>query len=328
MLSEDFAFRGFSAASWDALLTLMGQRTREQKTARLVVVEAPDRSAIAAFTTTGVIVDVAEYKGRDDLGQLCKHYGCVTGIVVREGTVERVSRHTAQQTATGADLFDQVLPLLHALREAELQGAIYRYPPPTLVPLPTAFMLRKALDLILPDQHSLVFGVWEQGQLWTGMVLRRRAGLIDLCAGPDAISDWVGPLGGDFHRDHRTITYAVGRSVAPVHIGLYAERKQLEALLRNAEPGAWLKAVALREIVFDPAPPYVGAALGADAARATAQRARALLGGIDLLAHLQPYASAARSRLGPLGSITRALGFNPLHHLAARLADQDADRDS
>ena len=328
MLSEDFTFRGYTAETWDAVLRLVGQRSTLHKQPSLIVIESAERHPLAAFTTRGEIVDVADYTGRDGLPALCDRLACHTAIVVQEGVIERVGRKTAAASARAHDLLDQVLPLLTALREAELKGEIFRYPPPVLLPLPTVGVLRRALDMFLPDEHALVICVWEGDALWTGVVLRRSAGLIDLCAGPDAITEWVGPLGGDYHRDHRTITHAITRAVAPVHLGLYAQRAQLEALLRNAAPGAWLKAFALREIVFDPAPPYVGAALGADAARATAKRIRSLLGGIDVLGQLQPYVSAARSQLGPMSSVTRMLGFNPLHQLAERLAEQDAQRQS
>lgn len=328
MLSEDFAFRGYTAETWGAILALLGQRAPGRTRPTLIVIESAERRPLAAFTSVGQIVDVAEYGGRDALPALCEQLRCRGAVVVQEGTIERVGRKTAAKTARGTDLLEQVLPVLAALREAELRGEIFRYPAPTLVPLPTVNVVRRAVDMVLPDGRALVLCVWQGHALWTGMVLRRSGGLIDLCAGPDAIAEWVGPLGGDYHRDHRAITHAVTRAVAPVHLGLYAQREQLQALLRNAEPGAWLKAFALREVVFDPAPPYVGAALGADAARVTARRIRALLGGIDLLGQLQPYASAARAQFGPMSSVTRMLGFNPLHHLAQRLTEQDDRTDS
>lgn len=321
MLSDDFEFRGFSASDFTRLLRLLGYRRDAPPKRKLIVVEEASGRAIAAFTNTGEIVDVREYSGHTSLPGLCSRHGCPRGVMIREGVMERVFDDAGARLPADGDLLEQILPIFVGLRDAVVRGEMFSYPSGTTFPLPTAAMVRRAIDHVLPDGRSLVIGVWHGKGLYTAVVLRRQRGKLDLCAGPQALSEWTGPLGGDFHRDHRTITRAVDRAVAPVHLGLFAERAQLEALLRTPEPGAWLRAFALREVVFDPAPAYVGAAMATDAALAVADRIRGVLGGFALLDQLQPLAGAMRDQFGTVSSLTRLLGFNPLEALAGRLQD-------
>jgi hypothetical protein len=166
--------------------------------------------------------------------------------------------------------------------------------------------------------------LWEESDLWTALVLRRRAGEIDLIAGPELVLDVVGPLGGDYRRDHRAVSRAIGAAVAPVQLGLYAQRRRFERLLRDAQPGAWAKAIALRDVIIDPSPAYVHVAVGADALRATARRTSQLFGGLDVASLLEPLARYARDQVMHVASVSGLLGFNPLQALARRLrSDQE-----
>lgn len=319
MFNENFQFHGFSASAWLHLLGLLGHQPEARSAPRLIVIEGEPGVAIAAFSTTGNVVDISEYTGAACLESLCQRHGCRGAIMLRDGLISDAVESASSQLGDNGDLLDLLLCLLTEMRTATLRGNLVQYPASRGLPTPTAAVVRRAVDHILPDNTCMVVGVWDRHSLWTGVVLRRRDGHLDLCAGPDAIAEWVGPLGGDFHRDHRSITRAVSRIVAPVHLGLYAERDQLQNLLRNPLPGAWLKSVALREVVFDPSPAYVGAALGADGARAAADHLKTLLGGFDAFQKLQPYFGAFRDQLGSLSSVTRTLGFNPLEQLANRL---------
>jgi hypothetical protein len=125
------------------------------------------------------------------------------------------------------------------------------------------------------------------------------------------------------------VSRAISSSIAPLQLGIYTQRRRFERLLREAEPGAWAKAVALREIIIDPSPAYVHFAVGADALRATARRTGELLGGIDFLSFLEPWTRYAREQISHVTSITGMLGFNPLQVLARRLrANEDGTGDT
>jgi hypothetical protein len=115
-----------------------------------------------------------------------------------------------------------------------------------------------------------------------------------------------------------------------VHLGLYGDLRSVRRLLRSREAGAWAKAVASREVILHPTPPYVAVALGADAVRRVAQKSSAvfgggLLGGLDPLRQMMPVLGLLRTRVAEVASVTQTLGFDPLKLLASFLQRVDPD---
>jgi hypothetical protein len=338
MISEDFRFEGFATDDWLNLLSLFGARRSGaratpgegaiERHATLVVVVDPGDVPCAAFVTGRGPVEIATTVETDDLEALCRHFGTEAAVIVQEGAIEELTERAAERMQLGGDYAAQWLVLLTSARELEDEGKLRFHPRGARLPLPTQGVLRRALDLLLPDEHSLVFALWEGDAIWTAFALHRRGGEIDHMVGAELIAEWTGPLGGEFRRDQRAIRRAVARALGPVHIGVFAQREDFEALLRDASPGAWARAVTLRQVIISPAPPYVHMAVGADAARAVGHQARSWFGGLDLFSYIAPAAEFAREHVARVGSITSALGFNPLQALAARLrGGRDGERD-
>jgi hypothetical protein len=345
MISPHLRFEGFDARSWTNFLSLFAPGVRDRvegdaadtdvpeldlREARgevvegtLIIVRADDGRVLRAFhTTRGRVRDLA-YDGPQDLERVARAYAARRAFELREGVLDELVETVAQRLERSDDYATQFLVLARVLRELTQAGKIHTWPRPVEdVPIPTSGMVRRALDIVLPDEHALVLALWENGEPWTAVALRRRDGAIDLAAGPDLLFRWAGPLGGDWRRDHRIVADAVARAVAPVHLGIFAEASQIRALLRDADPGAWARAVAVRDIIVHPTPPYVAVALGADAARAVARTTSRWLGGFDALKPLAPFASYVRGRVGEVGSITALLGFDPLRALARSLAER------
>ncbi|MGE0785836.1 MAG: hypothetical protein AB7S26_09125 [Sandaracinaceae bacterium] len=340
MISDSLRFEGFDSRSWTNLISLFAPNvlTRiesEEKSGEgieaepdqkdrtigslVVVLDDRDRVLMAMHSVRGRVTGL-EYAGVDSLEELAHRYAARRCVVLREGVMEEISERVAHRIERGDDYITQLLVVARAVREMSEAGLLVTWPRALAdVPIPTAPMVRRALDTILPDEHAMALVVWNAGAPWTGAVLRRRAGAIDLLAGPDLIGRWTGPLGGDWRRDHRVISDAVGRAVAPVHLGVYAERSTLRALLRSTDPGAWAQAVAVRDVIVHPTPAYVAVALGADAFRAAAKSSARWLGGIDAFAQLAPVATYVRGQLAHVASINATLGFDPLKLLAASL---------
>lgn len=329
MLSLDLRVRGFSADSWLRLLSLFGvdaqARTASStdKRGTLVVVENADGTPCAAFHTQLGGIDPEGYYSRADLPALCERQLAQRGVVVRRGAIEELTERASTRVVAERDFAGQWLVLLSVTRELTREGSLYFWPERTQIPLPNAAMLKRALDVVLPDDHSFLAVLWEGSEIWTALCLRRRKGEIDVIAGPDAVLDLTGPLGGDYRRDHRALRNAVSSAIAPVHIGVFAQRERLENLLRDPHPGAWAKAIALRDVIIDPAPAYVNVAISADALRASAKKTGEWLGGIDFLSWFEPVARAVRDQVSQVASVTGLLGWNPLHVLAARLRSRD-----
>lgn len=338
MISGALRFEGFDSRSWTNLVSLFApdvvnklaregadsdapelephERAERARGSLIVVIDDRGRVLAAFHSVYGRVAGV-RYDGPDSLAALAQEHAAQRCFVLREGVMEEIGERVARRVAADDDYVAQLLVVARAVREMNEAGLLLTWPRPLAnVPIPTIGMVRRALDTVLPDEHALVLVVFSGGAPWTAMALRRQDGLIDRIAGPDLVMRWTGPLGGDWRRDYRVITDAVARHVAPVHLGVFTERRTLEELLRSPDPGAWAKAVAVRDVIVHPAPPYVAVALGADAVRAVAQRSARWLGGIDALGQLAPLASFVRGRVAEVRSVNATLGFDPLQVLA------------
>ena len=350
MISEELAFVGFDSRSWTNLVSLFApdvvtrlateSADRDAPTIGEGDVEAPSGEAegglvvvlddrervLSAFhTRRGRVVQLG-YGGPDRLRELAERWGAARCVVVREGVMEEIAERVARRLGRDEDYVAQWLVVARAIREMSEAGLLLTWPRPLAnVPIPSIAMVRAALDIVIPDETAMLLVVWNDATPWTAMVLRRRAGAIDLIAGPDRIARWTGPVGGDWRRDYRVISRAVSDHVAPVHLGIFTELHTLRSLLRTAEPGAWTRAAAVRDVIVHPTPPYVAVALGADAVRAVATRSARILGGIDALGQLAPLASYLRSQLADVASVSSTLGFDPLTVLALWLRRNEPD---
>lgn len=130
-------------------------------------------------------------------------------------------------------------------------------------------LLEDFLDVVCPNGRAMVIGVFEDGELWTSAALSRKDRQIDRIIGPEPLRRAMGLLSGDFRRDYRHLVEAVESQLGTLSFGCFAERKTLHALLQAPSPGAWARAVTVRDVIVSPFPPGIGLALGFDAARAT-----------------------------------------------------------
>ena len=346
MISKDLRFAGFDARSWTNLISLFAPGvvdriegdsavddapeigSREQKVppgdgqaaGNLVIVHDGRGRVLKAFHTGRGRVRGLSYDGAASLPALAEATRARRAIAVRAGVMEEIAERLALRLERGDDYVTQWLALARVIREMHEAGLVAVWPHPWAgIPIPASGTVRRALDIVMPDGHSAVLAVFHRGAIWTTVAGRRRAGELDFVAGPDLLAEWTGPLGGDFRRDHRIIVDAVSRVVAPVHLGIFAERDTLRSLLANPEPGAWIRAIAVRDVIVQPTPPYIAVALGADAVRAVAKRSSRLLGGFNIAESFAPVSQYLRRRVAEVTSVTDTLGFNPLAALAATL---------
>lgn len=327
MIADDIRFEGFDAQSWANLLALFSRGGRRKGEGELeavahgtlvIVLDAAQR-ACASFVTGRGPVALAGFEASSDLSALCAQHGAASAVVLQAGAIEELTERAAEAALAAPDYVAQWLVLLTTARQLEDSGWVRFWPPRSRVPLPSPAVLRRALDVLLPDDRVLLFALWEGPELWTACALQRSHGELSALIGPDRLLAWAGPLSGDYRRDQRALQRAVSRTLAPVHLGLFAQRERIEQLLADSSPGAWARAFALREVIIDPAPAYVHVAVGADAARALGRRTSDWLGGLDLVGLVAPAGQYLREHVTRVGSISDILGFNPLQALAARL---------
>lgn len=338
MIHPSLRFEGFDSRSWTNLISLFApsviarlstegadsdapeleehEREGRARGALVVVLDDRDRVIKALHTVHGRVEGLV-WSGPAELPALAASYGARRCIAMREGVMEEIAERVARRVDRDDDYVAQWLLLARTVRELSEAGLLHTWPRPLAnVPIPTSAMVERAMDTVLPEGHAMVLVVWNGSSPWTGLVLRREAGGIDLVAGPDLIARWTGPLGGDWRRDYRVVSDAVTDAVAPVHLGIFTELSTLRSLLRSSDAGAWARAVAVRDVIVHPTPPYVAVALGADAVRAVARESTRWLGGIDALAPLAPIATFVRGRVAEVASVTATLGFDPLKVLA------------
>lgn len=353
MIGPDLRVEGFDATSWTHLLGLFMPNLEERihrevpesddppppdpaqgPGGTLVVVDDPDRTILAArHSFRGSVAELVGESSTQHLPQLCADHGAVRVIVIRAGAMDELADALAEGLAQDPEsqrygYVAQWLVLLRALRQMVEVGDLRVWPNPVAnVPVPSTRMAQRALDAVLPDDRALVLALFDRGRPYTSAVVRRRNGLIDLVAGPDLLIQWTGPLGGDWRRDHRVLTRAVERHVAPVHLGLFAEVSAVREALRSGEPGEWARQVTVRDVLFDPMPTSVKVALGADALRGLSHVSSGLLGGVDLWKAAGPLLGRVRSRWTEIRSVSEELGFDPLVVLAALMRRDEPEPD-
>lgn len=280
MIGEDFAFFGFDETSWDRLVSLIVGDN--EPSGVLVVVVNRAAVPVAAFHTARGSIDAAELPSPGDLEALCEAAEARACIVIRERGMGDVVDYLEAPLDPDQDFVARVMCFVHVVRELGNGNWIRVWPNPfpdlLLAAAPAA---KSATDLFLPDGYSVVLGVFDEGALWTAGALRRNAGSFDVFAGPRAISEWTGPLGGAWERDHRVLSEAVERELGPIHLGLYMERATAERLFGGRQAGDWALAFATREILVHPFPRFAAAGLGFDVLRGAAQLAMQVFEGME-----------------------------------------------
>ena len=283
MISDDFAFFGFDDTSWGRLVSLLlGSGPRASRRGVLIVVVDADGMPVAVFHTADGSLDRAALPATGDLESVCAQTDASACIVVRERAMSDIENYLAEPLDPSQDFATRVVRFAHVLRELGSGNwlRVWPNPVPELL-LPAAPAARPALDFLLPNGRSLVLGVFEGGELWTGAAVRRSAGGFDVFAGPQAMLEWAGPLGGAWRRDHRVLASAVERELGPVHAGLFMERGTAERLLEGRQAGDWAVSFATRDLVVHPLPAYAAAGLGLDVLGGAVQYAIQVLQEMD-----------------------------------------------
>jgi hypothetical protein len=237
--------------------------------------------------------------------------------------LEEIMERFGARARRGDDLLEQSLSLMQIAREMIAEDAVELWPRRLRgVPLPKEAMVRRSLDTLCPDGHSLCLGLFKEGELWTALAARRRGKGFDVIAGPDELRPGIGLLSGEWPRDYRHIARAVEEKYAPLAFGCFAEVDTFRSLQTNPNPGAWSRAVAMRDIILSPTPLAVGVALSFDTMRFALDNFRSMTG-VDPFGFAEPMYRVVRSRIGQAAGdkdVSTALGFDPLAVLRALLS--------
>ncbi len=338
MLTADVRFEGFTATDWSRVLSLFapqkasgGARDPERPRGAIIAVHGDGRLRKLVHTRVGRLrLDdvVAEWPLSPE--ELARRHDASFAAIIEMGALESIMDRFGEKVQRHDDLTAQTLLLL-SLAQSEVLGGRIRYFPMRLsgVPIPGRGVIHGTLDAVCPAGTTILVGLFDGGELWTSIALRRHAsGCFDAIVGPDEIRRDMGLLAGDFRRDYRHLARTVERRMGRVSLGLFAEMQTFKRLEVDPKPGAWAKAVAIRDVILSPVPPLLAIPLGVDAGRAALSSVRVVLDRVDAWRYIAPFSERLRELLPAPpdpekgSSIGALFGFEPLE-LLRRLLSRD-----
>jgi len=336
VLSADVRFEGFTQSDWSRFLSLFrprvatgAERDPERPQGGIIAVVGDGRLRKLVHTQAGRLrlEDVAP-SWPLTVEELTRRHNASWGMTLEVGALENVMERFGAKLRRGDGLNAQVLLLVSLVRQ-EMEGRRIQVWPARLagLPMPTVGMVDTTLDAVCPRGHAIALGLFDAGDLWTSIALRRgSSGAFDWILGPDEIRRDMGLLAGDWRRDYRHLARALDDKVGPLALGVYAEATTFRDLEVDPTPGAWARAVAIRDVILSPVPLALTVPLGLDAGRAAFSAIRGLTERAQGLGVVSPVLSLVRETLGQVATVVGAsrddggLGFDPLEILRRLLS--------
>lgn len=287
MFSADVRFEGFTQSDWVRLLSLFSprraggaERDPERPQGMIVAVERDGKLQKLLHTQAGRLrVDDMAPRWPLSPEALAAAHHASSALVIKAGALENIMETFAARISRSDDFLSQALVFVGAIREELSRGGVAFFPARLAgLPMPTAAMLDGTFDAVCPRGDAMVFGLFEGGELWTCLALRRNArGRIDTILGPDELRREVGVLSGDWRRDYRHLRRAVERRLGRVALGVFSETGTFRELSVDGSPGAWARAAAVRDVILSPVPAALAIPLGLDVSRAAFSMARTVV---------------------------------------------------
>jgi hypothetical protein len=333
VLAPDVRFEGFTATDWVRVLSLFRPRRAageardpERPRGGVVAVHAAGRLRKLVHTEVGRLrAPAGEEAWPMSVEALAARHHASWAVALELGTLEAIMERFGARVQRGDDLTAQALLLMQLFRDEHLAGKIELWPRRLRgVPIPLPAMVRGTIEAVCGAGRTLVVGIFEAGELWTSVALRRDAHGVDLILGPDEVREDMGLLSGDWRRDYRHLARAIEQRAGPLSLGCFAEVATIRALEVDPSPGAWARAVAVRDVILSPVPPALAIPLGIDAGWAALTALRAVAERMDPVGVVVP---AVRKLLeltsgGGEPDVATMLGFHPLD-LLRRLLSRD-----
>jgi hypothetical protein len=342
LLTQDVRFEGWTTEDWIRFLRLWQPRAtpdREPTRPRggVVIVHEEGEVLKLLHTRKGRLDPASAAAPADEasaralalhaghasaLGRLADTHHASWALAMRLGALDEIMERLGARVRRGDDLTAQALLLVGIVRDLIAEGAIATWPQRLRgIPVPTPQVARRTLDALCADGRAIALGLFDAEGLYTCFVARRRGPAFDVLAGPDELRPALGLLSGDWRRDYRHLARAVEDRYAPLGFGCFAELNTFRALQTDGRPGAWSRAVAVRDVVIAPMPVAVGVGIGFDGARYALQGLKVLTGRIPPFAAVGPLLDSARTRVARRTGkdVGALLGFDPLALLRALL---------
>jgi hypothetical protein len=285
MLTKDVRFEGWTSEDWSRFLSLWksspesGEAERKNdKSASggLLVIHAGGRVRKMLHTNRGRI----EKDGQTwpvPLAELATKHGARWVLAAPTGGLEKIAERFGARSRREDDLSGQARLLLEIVRELVGAGIIEIWPNRIdRLALPTHPLLENTFEAIYPQGQVIFIALFDQGELFTSIALERQKGGISRIIGPDDLRPRLSYLSGDFRRDYRYALAAAEDVIGPVAFGCFSELAIFRGLQNERSWGAWLKALAVRDVIITPTKSSLVAPIAADAAVWAAAAANSL----------------------------------------------------
>ena len=312
MITRDVSFEGFTATDWQRLADVFrggGRGAEAAGKGGVVAVTTGNRLRKLVHTKRGRL-DLKSAEWPQKLPALAGRYDSNWAVELSTGALEDLVERFSERLRPRQDFLEQGLELGRALRELETEGLVAMWPKRFAdIPLPGSRIVSTALDMLCGDGRAVALGVFRHGELYTGLVARRRGLGFDRIVGPDELRPEMGLLSGDFRRDYRHFVAAAERQVGLLSLGVFGELQTFQMLARSAAPGSFALAVAARDLIVSPTSPALALPLGIDVGRAAFAGIRGLAERFGAGSALSPLFGRAEQFVAR--DLSALLGFDP-----------------
>lgn len=270
MFAKDVRFEGFAAEDWARLLGLWKKEPSETgpDTPRggLLVIHRAGRIRKLLHTSLGRLDKDADV-WPTPLPVLAAKYGARWAMAAPAGGLEQLAERWGARVRPNDDLSLQLRKLLQILGELSAEGLFELWPNQLdRLLLPPWPFFENTLEAIFPAEHVALLALFHEGALWTSLAIERAGWGIRRIVGPDELRPELSFLSGDFRRDYRFALAAAQRKLGPVAFGVFTDLSIFRGLQNEKSWAAWLRAVAVRDVIVTPPKGSLATPLATDAA--------------------------------------------------------------
>ncbi len=269
MLTRDVRFEGWTAEDWGRLLSLWKSTQENASSAPrggLLVIHSAGRVRKMLHTTKGR-VEIEPITWPTPLAELAAKHGARWALSAPAGGLERIGERFGARSRREHDLTAQLLLLLEIVRELVTAGIIEIWPNRIdRLSLPTHPIFENTFEAVYPPGHLVLLALFDRGELFTSIALERKKGGISRIIGPDELRPRLSFLSGDFRRDYLYTLAAAEDAFGPVAFGCFTELDIFRGLQQERSWAAWLRALAVRDLIVTPTKGPLAGPLAADAA--------------------------------------------------------------
>jgi hypothetical protein len=310
MLAPDVRVFDVDAAHWRRILSLFSHPLPSVGT-------HPSKAPVVLFLEEGRVLKALrigegpiarpEWLGPELLPELCKELNASWIAAVELRALSSLLAEVEGQWQFGDDYLVEGLRWAQAVR-SRLGDGIHIFPKPFEgVPIPPLEVWRRFFDVMLPDGTCAAFYLFDGPEVWASLIVGKDKGQIDLITTHEALRP-APPL-DEWRRDARSISGAIARQLRPVHVAFFANHSDWNALTAQKERLSLARALSEGKALFEPAPPWLRAMMGAGwlverVSREVEKRA-GLFGGL-----FEKGAAFSGAVGGVIGRAAEAVGFS------------------